>query len=52
MFAALTYYDNVSTVNISNDFLMRNYHHGNLKEELTACAVKICESEGYANLFS
>ena len=50
MFAALTYYDNVSTVNISNDFLMKNYHHGNLKEELTACAVKICESEGYANL--
>ena len=29
---------------------MKNYHHGNLKEELTACAIKICESDGHANL--
>jgi len=29
---------------------MKNYHHGNLKEELIKCACEICENEGYAKL--
>ena len=29
---------------------MKNYHHGNLKEELIKCACEICEKEGYAKL--
>tara|TARA_B100000579_G_scaffold48405_1_gene33766 strand:+ start:54 stop:665 length:612 start_codon:yes stop_codon:yes gene_type:complete len=29
---------------------MKNYHHGNLKEELIKCACQICEKEGYTKL--
>ena len=29
---------------------MKNYHHGNLKEELIECACEICEKEGYSKL--
>ena len=29
---------------------MKNYHHGNLKEELISCAFDMCERDGYTNL--
>ena len=29
---------------------MKSYHHGNLKEELIACACKLCERDGYTKL--
>ena len=29
---------------------MKNYHHGNLKEELISCACDMCERDGYTNL--
>ena len=29
---------------------MKTYHHGNLKEELIACACKLCDRDGYTKL--
>jgi len=29
---------------------MKNYHHGNLKEELISCACTMCERDGYTKL--
>ena len=29
---------------------MKSYHHGNLKEELIACACRLCERDGYTKL--
>ena len=29
---------------------MKNYHHGNLKEELISCASAMCERDGYTKL--
>ena len=29
---------------------MKNYHHGNLKEELISCACAMCERDGYTKL--
>ena len=29
---------------------MNTYHHGNLKEELIACACKLCDRDGYTKL--
>lgn len=29
---------------------MKNYHHGNLKEELISCACVMCERDGYTKL--
>jgi AcrR family transcriptional regulator len=29
---------------------MNTYHHGNLKEELIACACRLCERDGYTKL--
>ena len=29
---------------------MKNYHHGNLKEELISCASDMCERDGYTKL--
>ena len=29
---------------------MKNYHHGNLKEELVSCASAMCERDGYTKL--
>ena len=29
---------------------MKNYHHGNLKEELISCACDMCERDGYTKL--
>jgi AcrR family transcriptional regulator len=29
---------------------MKSYHHGNLKEELIACACRLCDRDGYTKL--
>ena len=29
---------------------MKNYHHGNLKQELIDCACRLCERDGYTKL--